>query len=216
MPSPRSRGPRFVAFFALSLLVASGCAAISGLDSLEVCANGSACGSAQDATVLPEGSVVLPDGAVVLPDGAVVSPDGAVVLPDAAPPRDAAADSRPPRDAGADVGDAGRADTGTDAAVDAGDPTFACGVDRCSSNDICCVSTLSCGGGPCSPYVGCVGIASCGPRGGGVCCLTSGLHTRCAQACNGPTVCVADSDCPAGLKCTGTDTSLGKTVNICQ
>jgi hypothetical protein len=204
--SPRRRsGTRFLVFFSVTVVAGSGCAAISGLDALEVCANGSACGGGQDATTLPDGALVLPDGAVVLPDGDVGVVDGG-------DPTDARTDRNFPRDSSrTDTG------TGTDAGgVDAGDPTFACGTDRCSSNDICCVSSLSCGGGPCSPYVGCVGIASCGPRGGGVCCLTSGLHTRCAQACNGATVCVADSDCPAGLKCTGTDSSLGKTVNVCQ
>jgi hypothetical protein len=230
MTPSRPGSPRLArcAALAFALALASGCAAISGLDALDV----TNAADLKDATVdLPEGSVVLPDGAVVLPDGAVVEPDGAPVpdatsgsdgaVKDAPTIPDAPLDSPRPRDGAADA----RPDAGPDAArfdagVDAGDTTFACGTDRCSSNDVCCVgANPSCGGLPCGAgqtWVGCIDVATCIPRGGGVCCLTAGSHTGCASSCAGATVCAVDSDCPGASKCRGSDSTLGKTVGICQ
>lgn len=165
-------------------------------------------------------------GALTVGCGWLVGVNGDVTL--AADAGDAGTDSGQPADdaQGDAVADARgqdatpRRDAEPDAPPDANDPALRCGAERCAGNDVCCLHpTPSCGGLPCAngvKYAECIGVDTCGPRGGGVCCLTAGQYTSCAAACAGVEVCVATSDCTGAKTCTGSDTSLGITLSTCQ
>ncbi len=197
------------------------CAAISGLDGLEVRPDPvTGGGDATSDGMLPGDGSQGSDGAGV-PDGPTA--DGAT--PDGATP-DASGSDSGRSDGAPDTGkDTGPADTGP---VDSGvDPGIVCGNGaHCTGTDVCCLgpatptcgTTAACGG---NPFVSCDTKREC--PAAKFCCAawgaTANNSTSCEDSCAAAlTLCqVADPGaCPSGKSCTGTYVTHGITYGFCQ